>query len=157
MVLGEGAAMLVLEPLDAALARGARPLAEMVGFGMSADAVTLRKPVDYRTRHAMRSALRDAGLAPEQIGYINAHGTATEANDRTEVAAIRCVLIAMPTGSRSVHEIHAWNAPARPRCWEAVPAFRSKRRHASSDGEFSRSPDLALLGCDSQSSTRGAG
>jgi nodulation protein E len=89
MVLGEGAAMLVLESLDSALARGARPLAEIVGFGMSADACHITQPVATGAIRAMRGALRDAGLAPEQIGYINAHGTATEANDRIETAAIR--------------------------------------------------------------------
>jgi nodulation protein E len=91
LVLGEGAAMLVLEPLDAALARGARPIAEIVGFGMSADACHITQPSAEGPARAMRMALRDAGLAPEQIGYINAHGTATEVNDRTETAAIRLV------------------------------------------------------------------
>ncbi len=89
MVLGEGAAMLVLEPLEAALARGARPIAEIVGFGMSADAQHITQPCPEGPARAMRMALNDAGLAPEQIGYINAHGTATDANDRTETAAIR--------------------------------------------------------------------
>ncbi len=89
MVLGEGAAMLVLEPLEAALARGAKPIAEIVGFGMSADACHITQPSPEGPARAMRVAMRDAGLAPEQIGYINAHGTATEANDRTETAAIR--------------------------------------------------------------------
>jgi nodulation protein E len=91
LVLGEGAAILVLEPLDAALARGARPIAEIVGFGMSADACHITQPSAEGPARAMRMALRDAGLAPEQIGYINAHGTATEVNDRTETAAIRLV------------------------------------------------------------------
>lgn len=91
MVLGEGAAMLVLEPLEVALARGAKPIAEIVGFGMSADAGHITQPVTSGPARAMRLALRDAKLAPEQIGYINAHGTATEANDRTETAAIRAV------------------------------------------------------------------
>jgi nodulation protein E len=91
MVLGEGAAMLVLEPLDAALARGARIHAEIVGFGMSADAGHITQPSSDGAMRAMRAALRDSGLAPEQIGYINAHGTATQANDPTEVAAIRAV------------------------------------------------------------------
>ncbi len=91
MVLGEGAAMLVLEPLEAALARGARPLAEIVGFGMTADAAHITQPVTSGPARAMSQALRDAGLAPEQVGYVNAHGTATEANDRTETAAIRSV------------------------------------------------------------------
>jgi nodulation protein E len=91
LVLGEGAAMLVLEPLEAALARGARPIAEIVGFGMSADACHITQPSAEGPARAMRMALRDAGLAPEQIGYINAHGTATEVNDRTETAAVRLV------------------------------------------------------------------
>jgi nodulation protein E len=91
MVLGEGAAMLVLEPLERALARGAKPLAEIVGFGMSADACHVTQPSAEGAARAMRSALRDGGLAPEQVGYINAHGTATEANDRMEAAAIHSV------------------------------------------------------------------
>jgi nodulation protein E len=89
LVLGEGAAMLVLEPLEIALARGVRPIAEIVGFGMTADAGHITQPSPEGPARAMRLALRDAGLQPEQIGYINAHGTATEANDRTETAAIR--------------------------------------------------------------------
>jgi nodulation protein E len=91
LVLGEGAAMVVLEPLEAALARGVQPIAEIVGFGMSADACHITQPSAEGPARAMRMALRDASLAPEQIGYINAHGTATEVNDRTETAAIRMV------------------------------------------------------------------
>jgi nodulation protein E len=91
LVLGEGGAMLVLEPLDDALARGAKPLAEIVGFGMSSDATHLTLPNPEGAARAMRKAIQDSGMAPEQFGYINAHGTATEANDRTETAAIRTV------------------------------------------------------------------
>lgn len=91
MVLGEGAAMLVLEPRDRALARGARPIAEIAGFGMSSDAGHITNPSADGAALAMRSALDDAGLAAEQIGYINAHGTATVENDKTETAAIRLV------------------------------------------------------------------
>src|ERR1043166_2755185 len=91
MVLGEGAAMFVLEPLEAALARGARIHAEIVGFGMSADACHITQPSADGAARAMRAALRDAALAPEQIGYINAHGTATPANDPPETAPIRAV------------------------------------------------------------------
>jgi nodulation protein E len=91
LVLGEGAAMLVLEPLEAALARGATPLAEIVGFGMSSDATHLTLPNPDGAARAMRKAIDDSGLAPEQFAYINAHGTATEANDRNETAAIRAV------------------------------------------------------------------
>ncbi len=91
LIVGEGGAMLVLEPLEAALARGARPLAEIVGFGMSADASHITQPTVEGPARAMRMALRDGSLAPEQVGYINAHGTATETNDRIETAAIRAV------------------------------------------------------------------
>src|SRR3954465_10244512 len=91
MILGEGAAMMVLEPLESARARGARILAEIVGVGMSADACHITQPSVDGAARAMRAALRGAGLPPPQIGYINAHGTATAANDATEVAAIRAV------------------------------------------------------------------
>src|SRR6202789_2331692 len=108
MILGEGAAMLVIEPLDRALARGVKPLAEIVGFGMSADACHVTQPSAEGAARAMRGALRDGGLAPEQIGYINAHGTATDANDRMESAAIHAVFggraAALPVSStKSMH------------------------------------------------------
>ena len=89
LILGEGGAMLVLEPLDDALARGARPLAEIVGFGMSSDAAHLTQPSGTGAATAMRRAVRDSGLALEQYGYINAHGTATQSNDETESIAVR--------------------------------------------------------------------
>jgi nodulation protein E len=91
MILGEGAAMLVLETLEAARARGARIYAEVVGFGMSADAHHITQPSAEGPARAMRAALLDAGIAPEEVGYINAHGTGTPANDPTETAAIRNV------------------------------------------------------------------
>jgi nodulation protein E len=91
MILGEGAAMLVLEPLESAQSRGARVLAEVAGFGMSSDAHHITQPNVEGPAAAMRGALCDAGLAPEQIGYINAHGTGTTANDLTETRAIRSV------------------------------------------------------------------
>lgn len=92
MILGEGGAMLILEPLESALARGARPIAEIVGFGMSSDAAHVIQPSQAGAELAIRAALRDAGVLPEEIDYINAHGTATQANDSMEVAAIRGVL-----------------------------------------------------------------
>jgi len=91
MILGEGGAMLVLETLEHAEARGARIYAEIVGFGMSSDAHHLTQPSVEGPSRAIRMTLRDGGLHPEQIGYINAHGTATPANDPTETAAIRAV------------------------------------------------------------------
>jgi len=92
MILGEGGAILVLEPREAAIARGAKVYGEIVGFGMSADAHHLTQSAPEGASRAIQGALRDAGLAPEQIGYINAHGTATLLNDPMEVSAIRLSL-----------------------------------------------------------------
>jgi nodulation protein E len=89
MVQGEGAAVAVLEERGRALARGATVLAEVAGFGMTADAGDIVQPsLDGATR-AIRAALADAAMDPSEVGYVNAHGTATAANDRTEAAAIR--------------------------------------------------------------------
>ena len=91
LILGEGAAMLVLEPLESATARGAKIYGEIAGFGMSSDAFHITQPSSDGAARAMRGALSDGGLSPEDIGYINAHGTATQANDTAETAAIRKV------------------------------------------------------------------
>jgi len=91
LILGEGAAMLVLEPMDAARARGAPVIGEIVGLGMSSDAFHITQPSGDGAARAMRAAISDAGVDPAQIGYINAHGTATPANDATETTAIRKV------------------------------------------------------------------
>jgi nodulation protein E len=91
LILGEGGAMLVLEPLEAARARGAKIYGEITGFGMSSDAYHITQPSPDGAARAMRAALSDAAVEPEDIGYINAHGTATQANDATETAAIRKV------------------------------------------------------------------
>ncbi len=91
MILGEGSAMLVLETWDAARARGAQIYCELVGFGMSSDAHHLTQPSPEGAARAMQAALRDAGVHADQIGYINAHGTGTEANDATETKAIQLV------------------------------------------------------------------
>jgi nodulation protein E len=91
LILGEGGAMLVIEPLESARARGAPMYAEIVGFGMSSDAHHITQPSPEGAARAMRSALSDGELRPEQVGYVNAHGTATQSNDSTETAAIRKV------------------------------------------------------------------
>ncbi len=91
LVLGEGAGVLVLEPWDAAVARGARIHGEVVGFGMSADAADLTAPDADGAARAMQAALDDARAAPEAVGYVNAHGTGTLLNDRMEADALRRV------------------------------------------------------------------
>jgi len=128
MILGEGAAMLVLEPLEAARARGARIHAEVVGFGMSADACHITQPSVEGAARATRAALRDAGIAPEQVGYLNAHGTATPANDPTETAAIRAVFgphtAGLPVSSTKSMHGHALGAAAALECVATVLALR---------------------------------
>jgi nodulation protein E len=89
MILGEGAAMLALEPLEAARARGARIYAEVAGFGMSSDAHHITQPSVEGPVRAMRAALEDARAPREAVGYINAHGTGTPGNDAAEARAIR--------------------------------------------------------------------
>ncbi|HEY2842470.1 MAG TPA: beta-ketoacyl-[acyl-carrier-protein] synthase family protein [Bryobacteraceae bacterium] len=91
LILGEGGAVLLLEPLERARARGAKILGEITGFGMSSDAHHITQPSAAGAVRAMRGALADADLAPEAIGYVNAHGTGTLANDATETEAIRTV------------------------------------------------------------------
>ena len=90
-VVGEGAGILVLEELEMARARGATILAEVVGYGMSSDAFHVTAPPDDGDGafRVMRSAMRDAGIEPHQVDYINAHGTSTDVGDRAETMAIK--------------------------------------------------------------------
>ncbi|QYZ71241.1 beta-ketoacyl-[acyl-carrier-protein] synthase family protein [Neotabrizicola shimadae] len=88
MVQGEGAAVFVFEDMEHAMSRGATILAEVAGCGLSMDAGDLVSPSQEGAARAMRAALQDAAIDPHDIGYINAHGTGTTANDRTECSAI---------------------------------------------------------------------
>jgi nodulation protein E len=88
MVQGEGGAVFVFEEYEHARARGADILAEVLGFAMNADAADIVMPSVQGAARAISGALRDAGLAPEAVGYVNAHGTGTTANDKTECAAL---------------------------------------------------------------------
>jgi nodulation protein E len=91
MVLGEVAAVIVIEERERALARGAAILAEIIGFGATSDAGDIVLPAAEGAAGAMSACLKDAGIAPDAVDYINAHGTGTTANDATETKAIHMV------------------------------------------------------------------
>jgi 3-oxoacyl-[acyl-carrier-protein] synthase II len=92
-VMGEGSGILILEEMEFAKARGANIICELVGYGLSGDGyhITLPSPGGEGASRAMKQALETAQLRPDQIGYINAHGTSTEANDQLETSAIKTV------------------------------------------------------------------
>jgi nodulation protein E len=91
MILGEGAGVLVLETRQRALERNAHILAEVVGYAANSDAIDIVKPSVVGASRSMSDALRSAGIAAEEVSYVNAHGTGTPLNDRCETAAIRSV------------------------------------------------------------------
>src|SRR5207253_11038024 len=92
LVVGEGAASLIVEDLEHARARGAKPLVEIVGYATNSDGTHITQPDAEQQARAMRLALADAGLPPGAIGYVSAHGTATDRGDVSEARATREVL-----------------------------------------------------------------
>ncbi len=129
MILGEGAAMFTLERLPDAVERGAEILAEIVGFGMSADAGHISQPSVEGPALAMRSSLNDARVEPGAIAYINAHGTGTIANDPTECRAIRKVFGArsdlLVSSTKSMHG-HALGAAGAIEAFATVCSLRDQ-------------------------------
>jgi nodulation protein E len=124
MTLGEGSAMLVIETLESAQSRNATIYAEIVGFGMSADAHHITQPAPDGAASAMRKALKDANASIEDVTYINAHGTGTQANDATEAAAI--------------HQIFGPRAPQ-------IPISSTKSLHGHSIGATGAIEALATI------------
>lgn len=121
LVIGEGAGMLVLEELEHALARGATIHAEIVGFGCNADGQHATKPVQATMRRAMELALEDAELAPEEIGYVNGHGTATEQGDVAETQATSSLFgTRMPISSQKSYFGHTLGACGALESWFSI-------------------------------------
>jgi 3-oxoacyl-[acyl-carrier-protein] synthase II len=121
LVVGEGAGTLILEELDHALARGARIHAEVVGFGTNCDGSHVTQPSAETMSEAMRLALRDAGITGDAIGYVNAHGTATEHGDIAETAATREVFARrVPISSLKSYFGHTLGACGALEAWMTV-------------------------------------
>jgi len=125
LVLGEGACTLVLEELEHALARGARIHAEVLGYGTNSDGTHVTHPQSATMARAMRLALADAGLAPEAIGYVNAHGTATEQGDIAESAATHAVFgDKVPISSLKSYMGHTLGACGALEAWLSIEMMR---------------------------------
>jgi nodulation protein E len=145
MVIGDGAGVLVFEAEDHARARGAQVMAEVAGFGMTADAGDILAPRSEGAVRAMRAALADADLSPAAIGHINAHGTGTLANDRSESAAIRTVFgeSAPPVSSTKAMHGHAIGATG---ALEAIACIQTLTEGIlqPTPGFLAADPDCAL-------------
>jgi len=142
LVLGEGAAALVLETEAHARARGATPLAALAGYGHSVDAVHLSRPDAAGQARAMTVALRDAGLSPADIGYINAHGTATEVGDAVEAESIAAVFgqRAVPVSATKALHGHLIGAGG---ALELVATVQALRRQALPPSAHVRTSQLS--------------
>lgn len=125
LVVGEGAGVLLLEELEHARARGARIHAEVMGFATNSDGVHVTRPEEETMRVVMELALRDAALAPEAIGYVNGHGTATEHGDIAESRATASVFGArMPISTQKSYFGHTLGACGALESWFSIEMMR---------------------------------
>lgn len=145
MVIGDGAGVLVFEAEDHARERGAHILAEVAGFGMTADAADIVAPNVQGAVAAMRAALADAGLASGDVGYINAHGTGTLLNDRSESLAIRTVFGDVPPPVSSTKSMHG-HAIGATGALEAIACVMALTKGVlpPTIGHLTADPDCAL-------------
>ncbi|PMH44587.1 beta-ketoacyl-ACP synthase II [Vibrio sp. 10N.286.49.B3] len=121
LVIGEGAGSLILENYDHAIARGAKPIAELVGFATNCDAAHVTQPRAATMQLCMEMALKDANLTPEQIGYVNGHGTATELGDIAETQATHQVFGSrMPISSLKSYFGHTLGACGAIEAWLSI-------------------------------------
>lgn len=130
LVIGEGAATLILEDLEHALSRGAPIHAEIVGYGTNSDGRHVTQPDTTMMERAIRDAITDAGLCPEQIGYVSAHGTATERGDIAESHATAAVFgNQQPISSLKSYTGHTLGACGALEAWLAIEMMREGRFH----------------------------
>ncbi|TMH32681.1 MAG: beta-ketoacyl-ACP synthase [Betaproteobacteria bacterium] len=127
LVVGEGAASLIVEDLEHARARGAKPLVEIVGYATNSDGTHITQPDAEQQARAMRLALQDAGLAPGAIGYVSAHGTATDRGDVSEARATREVLgERVPVSAAKSYIGHTLGACGAIEAWWTIEMMRDK-------------------------------
>jgi 3-oxoacyl-[acyl-carrier-protein] synthase II len=150
--LGEGAGVLVMELLEHALSRGASPLAEILGAGSSCDAnhMTAPHPEGKGAASAMRRALEDAGLGPEHVGYVNAHGTGTPLNDASEWAALVAIFGgragSVPVSATKSIVGHLLGSSGALEAVATVLCLRASRAHPTAgDGELDAAMDIDLV------------
>ncbi|MEH8137743.1 beta-ketoacyl-ACP synthase [Gallibacterium anatis] len=124
LVIGEGACILVLEELEHAKARNATILAEVVGYGANSDGSHITRPQKETMQRCMELALQDAGLTPEQIGYVNGHGTATEQGDIAETLATAALFGRVPLSSQKSYLGHTLGACGALESWFSIEMMR---------------------------------
>ena len=124
LVIGEGAGMFVLEELEHALARSANIIAEVVGYGANSDGSHVTQPQASTMQRCMELALKDAGISPSQIGYVNGHGTATEKGDIAETQATEAVFGYVPLSSQKSYLGHTLGACGALESWFRIEMMR---------------------------------